>query len=55
MTEVVETYFRNLLNLQGWKIYYTNTDKGVLSTAFCYENDDGVIFITRAEIMNLTR
>jgi predicted N-acyltransferase len=21
MTEVVETYFRNLLNLQGWKIY----------------------------------
>ena len=41
MTEVVETYFRNLLNLRGWKIYYTNTDKGVLSTAFCYENDDG--------------
>ena len=41
MTEVVETYFRNLLNLQGWKIYYTNTDKGVLSTAFCYENDNG--------------
>ena len=41
MTEVVEKYFRNLLNLQGWKIYYTNTDKDVLSTAFCYENDDG--------------
>ena len=41
MTEVVETYFRNLLNLQGWKIYYTNTDKGVLSTAFCYESDYG--------------
>jgi len=29
------------LNLQGWKIYYTNTNIGVLSTAFCYENDDG--------------
>ena len=41
MTEVVETYFRNLLNMEGWKIYYTNTDKGVLSTAFCYENESG--------------
>ncbi len=41
MNEVVETYFKNLLSLEGWKIYYTNTDKGVLSTAFCYESDNG--------------
>ena len=41
MTEIVETYFRNILNMEGWKIYYTNTEKGVLSTAFCYENESG--------------
>lgn len=41
MTDIVEEYFRNLLNLEGWKIYYTDTDKGVLSTAFCYENKSG--------------
>ena len=41
MTDIVESYFRNLLNLEGWKIYYTNTDSGVISTAFCYENENG--------------
>ena len=41
MTENVEAYFEELLNLDGWKIYYLNTDKGVVSTAFCYENNNG--------------
>ena len=41
MTDLVETYFRNLLNLEGWKIYYINSKKGPLSTAFCYENKNG--------------
>ena len=41
MTDMVEEYFRNLLNLEGWKIYYTNTNNGVISTAFCYENENG--------------
>ena len=41
MTDMVESYFRNLLNLEGWKIYYTNTQKGIISTAFCYENENG--------------
>ena len=41
MTDKVESYFRNLLNLEGWKIYYTNTDNGIISTAFCYENENG--------------
>ena len=41
MTDEVESYFKNLLNMDGWKIYYTDTDKGVLSTAFCYENEYG--------------
>ena len=27
--------------LDGWKIYYLNIDKGVISTAFCYENNNG--------------
>ena len=41
MTEIVENYFDSLLKLDGWKIYYLETDKGVLSTAFCYENELG--------------
>lgn len=41
MTETVENYFDSLLKLDGWKIYYLETDKGILSTAFCYENELG--------------
>ena len=41
MTKQVEYYFKNLLSLDGWKIYYIDTNKGVLSTAFCYENKIG--------------
>ena len=41
MTESVEAYFEELLNLDGWKIYYLSTDKGIVSTAFCYENKNG--------------
>ena len=41
MTKSVEAYFEELLNLDGWKIYYLNTDKGVASTAFCYETNNG--------------
>ena len=41
MTKDIENYFENLLKLDGWKIYYLKTDKGVVSTAFCYENERG--------------
>ena len=41
MTKKVESYFKNLLSMDGWKIYYIDTNKGVLSTAFCYENKIG--------------
>ena len=41
MTKDIEVYFENLLNLDGWKIYYLKTNKGVVSTAFCYENKRG--------------
>jgi len=41
LTKSVEAYFEELLNLEGWKIYYLNTEKGVISSAFCYENNNG--------------
>ena len=41
MTEKLENYFEALLKLEGWKIYFLETNKGVLSTAFCYENELG--------------
>ena len=41
MTKDIEVYFENLLKLDGWKIYYLKTNKGVVSTAFCFENKKG--------------
>jgi len=41
MTKEVETYFNELLNITGWKIYYLEANQEVLSTAFCYENSSG--------------
>ena len=41
MSKDIEAYFENLLKLDGWKIYYLKTNKGVVSTAFCYENKKG--------------
>ena len=41
MTEEVESYFKNLLKIDGWKIYYIDSNEGILSTAFCYENEIG--------------
>jgi len=41
MSKNIEAYFENLLKLDGWKIYYLETNKGVVSTAFCYENKNG--------------
>ena len=41
MTKNIESYFENLLKLDGWKIFYLETNKGVVSTAFCYESKKG--------------
>ena len=41
MTKNTEAYFENLLKLDDWKIYYLKTNKGVVSTAFCYESKKG--------------
>jgi hypothetical protein len=41
MTDKMESYFEDLLRLKGWKIYYLETENGVISTAFCYENTLG--------------
>ena len=41
MTEEIESYFKNLLSIDGWKIYYIDSNGGILSTAFCYENEIG--------------
>ena len=41
MSKDIEAYFENLFKLDGWKIYYLKTNKGVVSTAFCYENKKG--------------
>tara|TARA_Y100000591_G_C21691922_1_gene623591 strand:- start:331 stop:978 length:648 start_codon:yes stop_codon:yes gene_type:complete len=41
MTPEIETYFKSLLNSEGWKIYYVETNQGIVSTSFCYENQLG--------------
>jgi len=41
MTEEFEVYFKNLLQLECWKIYFLQTENEIVSTAFCYENEQG--------------
>ena len=41
MTEEFEVYFKNLLQLEYWKIYFLQTENEIISTAFCYENEHG--------------
>ena len=53
MTESVEAYFEDLLNLDGWKIYYLNTEKEWSHLRFVMKTTMVAIFITQVEIMNL--
>ena len=41
MTEEFESFFYDLLQLENWKIYYLEFKNTVISTAFCYENENG--------------
>ena len=41
MTEEFEIFFKNLLQLEHWKIYFLKTENEIISTAFCYENEHG--------------
>ena len=41
MTEDFEALFKNLLQLDNWKIYFLQSGNNVISTAFCYENEHG--------------
>ena len=41
MTEEFELYFKNLLQLEHWKIYFLQSGNEIISTAFCYENEYG--------------
>ena len=41
MTKEFEVYFKNLLQLEHWKIYFLQSGSEIISTAFCYENDHG--------------
>ena len=54
MTENVEAYFEDLLNLDGWKIYYLNTMKKEWSQLrSVMKTTMAAIYITQVEIMNL--
>lgn len=41
MTEEFEVYFKNLLQFESWKIYFLQSGDEIISTAFCYENENG--------------
>ena len=41
MTEEFESFFYDLLQLENWKIYYLESKNSVISTAFCYESENG--------------
>ena len=41
MTDEFEVFFKNLLQLEHWKIYFLQSGNEIISTAFCYENEYG--------------
>ncbi len=41
MTEEVELFFKNLLTIKGWKIYFIENEIELISSAFVYENKNG--------------
>ena len=41
MNEEVERFFKGLLNIKGWKIYFIEDGRELISSAFVYENKKG--------------
>ena len=41
MNKEVELFFRNLLTIKGWKIYFIENQNELISSAFVYENRKG--------------
>ena len=41
MNEEVERFFKGLLNIKGWKIYFIENEGELISSAFVYENKIG--------------
>ncbi len=41
MTKEVELFFRDLLSIKGWKIYFIENNNELISSAFVYENKKG--------------
>ena len=41
MNKEVELFFRNLLTIKGWKIYFIESENELISSAFVYENRKG--------------
>ena len=41
MKKEVELFFKNLLTIKGWKIYFIENESELISSAFVYENKKG--------------
>ena len=41
MNQEVELFFKNLLTIKGWKIYFIENESELISSAFVYENKNG--------------
>jgi len=41
MTHEVQLFFKNLLTIKGWKIYFIENEGELISSAFVYENKNG--------------
>ena len=54
MNKDVELFFRSLLSIKGWKIYFIESQNLLISSAFVYENRKVVIYIIQQKIANLT-
>ena len=41
MSEEVENFFKNLLDVKGWKIYYLEIDSVIIACCFVFEDEKG--------------
>tara|TARA_B100000131_G_scaffold283576_1_gene291595 strand:- start:224 stop:1048 length:825 start_codon:yes stop_codon:yes gene_type:complete len=41
MNQEVELFFKNLLTINGWRIYFIENESELISSAFVYENKNG--------------
>ena len=55
MQDGVVSFFKSLLTMSGWKIYYLEIDNTIAACCFVFEDKWEVIYITQVRIIHLMK